>query len=44
MDGATAPLPFEGKLYLNSGYNFAGHMGGNVLLVFEVSSAVASQD
>jgi polyvinyl alcohol dehydrogenase (cytochrome) len=34
MDGGTAPLPFEGRLYVNSGYNFAGHMKGNVLLVY----------
>jgi len=34
MDGGSAPLPFGGRLYVNSGYNFAGHMKGNVLLVF----------
>jgi polyvinyl alcohol dehydrogenase (cytochrome) len=34
MDGGTAPLPFGGRLYVNSGYNFAGHMAGNVLLVY----------
>ncbi len=34
MDGATAPLPYRGQLYVNSGYNFAGHMRGNVLLVY----------
>ena len=37
MDGGTAPLPFRGQLYVNSGYNFAGHMAGNVLLVYEVA-------
>lgn len=36
MDGATAPLPSRGELFVNSGYNFAGHMPGNVLLVFAV--------
>ncbi len=36
MDGATAPLPSRGELFVNSGYNFAGHMPGNVLLVFGV--------
>ena len=39
MDGGTAPLPHNGKLYVNSGYNFAGHMPGNVLLVYEVAPA-----
>ena len=39
MDGGTAPLPHRGKLYVNSGYNFAGHMPGNVLLVYEVAPA-----
>jgi polyvinyl alcohol dehydrogenase (cytochrome) len=34
MDGGTAPLPSNGELFVNSGYNFAGHMPGNVLLVF----------
>lgn len=34
MDGGTGPLPFNGQLYVNSGYNFAGHMAGNVLLVY----------
>ena len=34
MDGGTAPLPSHGELFVNSGYNFAGHMPGNVLLVF----------
>lgn len=34
MDGGSAPLPHKGRLYLNSGYNFAGHMRGNVLLVY----------
>jgi polyvinyl alcohol dehydrogenase (cytochrome) len=34
MDGATAPLPSSGELFVNSGYNFAGHMPGNVLLVY----------
>ncbi len=34
MDGGAAPLPFNGRLYINSGYNFAGHMRGNVLLVY----------
>ena len=38
MDGATAPLPSHGQLFVNSGYNFAGHMPGNVLLVFEARS------
>ncbi len=36
MDGATAPVPHRGRLYVNSGYNFAGHMGGNVMLVYAV--------
>lgn len=36
MDGATAPVPSRGELFVNSGYNFAGHMGGNVLLVYGV--------
>ncbi|MGI9323570.1 MAG: PQQ-binding-like beta-propeller repeat protein [Pseudomonadales bacterium] len=34
MNGATAPVPYRGRLYVNSGYNFAGHMGGNVMLVY----------
>ncbi|MFT5484465.1 MAG: polyvinyl alcohol dehydrogenase (cytochrome), partial [Halieaceae bacterium] len=34
MDGGAAPLPFGGRLYVTSGYNFAGHMKGNVLLVY----------
>jgi polyvinyl alcohol dehydrogenase (cytochrome) len=34
MDGGAAPLPHRGRLYVNSGYNFAGHMPGNVLLVY----------
>ncbi|MFT7653062.1 MAG: polyvinyl alcohol dehydrogenase (cytochrome) [Limisphaerales bacterium] len=34
MDGGTAPLPFGGRLYVNSGYNFARHMAGNVMLVY----------
>ncbi len=34
MDGGTAPLPSRGELFVNSGYDFAGHMPGNVLLVF----------
>ena len=34
MDGGTAPLPSNGELFVNSGYNFAGHMPGNVMLVF----------
>lgn len=38
MDGASAPLPFAGRLYVTSGYNFAGHMPGNVLLVYEVAA------
>ena len=44
MDGATAPLPHRGRLYVNSGYNFAGHMAGNVLLVYEVAPAQAPAD
>jgi len=36
MDGATAPLPSHGELFVNSGYNFAGHMPGNVLLVYSL--------
>lgn len=35
MDGGSGPLPFNGQLYVSSGYNFAGHMAGNVLLVYE---------
>ncbi|MGE0669123.1 MAG: PQQ-binding-like beta-propeller repeat protein [Sphingomonadales bacterium] len=35
MDGAAAALPDRGQLFVSSGYNFAGHMPGNVLLVFE---------
>lgn len=39
MDGGTAPLPFGGQLFVNSGYNFAGHMPGNVLLVYGLEKA-----
>lgn len=39
MDGGAAPLPFNGRLYVNSGYNFAGHMRGNVLLVYGPAKA-----
>ena len=36
MDGAAAAVPDRGLLFISSGYNFAGHMPGNVLLVYEV--------
>jgi len=35
MDGAAAAVPDRGLLFISSGYNFAGHMPGNVLLVYE---------
>jgi polyvinyl alcohol dehydrogenase (cytochrome) len=35
MDGAAAAVPDRGLLFVSSGYNFAGHMPGNVLMVFE---------
>lgn len=35
MDGGSGPLPFNRQLYVSSGYAFAGHMAGNVLLVYE---------
>ena len=38
MDGAAAPLPHNGFLYVNSGYNFAGHMPGNALLVYKIDT------
>ena len=34
--GAAAPVAYQGKLILSSGYGFAGKMPGNALLVFEV--------
>jgi polyvinyl alcohol dehydrogenase (cytochrome) len=43
MDGGTAPLPFNGSLFVNSGYNFAGHMAGNVLLVYGVKSQLIAK-
>ena len=42
MDGGTAPLPSNGDLFVNSGYNFAGHMPGNVLLVFTTTGGKTS--
>ncbi|MGE0386346.1 MAG: PQQ-binding-like beta-propeller repeat protein [Gammaproteobacteria bacterium] len=34
--GGPGPMIAGGHLYVNSGYGFAGHMAGNVLLAFEV--------
>lgn len=36
--GGAAPLAYQGKLILNSGYGFALKMPGNALLVFEATS------
>lgn len=38
MDGGAAPVPYHGMLFVNSGYNFAGHMPGNVLLVYQTEA------
>ena len=43
MDGGTAPLSFNGSLFVNSGYNFAGHMAGNVLLVYGVKRQLIAE-
>lgn len=34
MGGASAPIAYNGLLYVNSGYGIYNHMPGNVLLVF----------
>jgi polyvinyl alcohol dehydrogenase (cytochrome) len=37
MGGGAAPVPYRGRLYVSSGYAFAGYSGGNVLLAYEVA-------
>jgi polyvinyl alcohol dehydrogenase (cytochrome) len=37
MSGGAAPILYDGLLFVNSGYAFAGKMPGNVMLVFEVA-------
>lgn len=36
MGGGTAPVAYDGLLFVNSGYGFAGKMPGNLFLVYEV--------
>jgi polyvinyl alcohol dehydrogenase (cytochrome) len=36
IDGSAGPIPYNGMLFVNSGYNFAGSKPGNVLLAFTV--------
>jgi polyvinyl alcohol dehydrogenase (cytochrome) len=37
MGGGAAPVPYRGRLYVSSGYAFAGLSGGNVLLAYEIA-------
>jgi hypothetical protein len=36
IGGATAVLPYRGKLIVTSGYGFGFYMPGSVMLVFDV--------
>jgi polyvinyl alcohol dehydrogenase (cytochrome) len=36
IDGSAGPIPYNGMLFVNSGYNFAGSKPGNVLLAFTI--------
>jgi len=36
ISGGAAPIAWKGRLYVESGYDFAAKMAGNALLVFEV--------
>ncbi|MEO0063322.1 MAG: hypothetical protein RLZZ08_1882 [Pseudomonadota bacterium] len=37
ISGGSAPIAWQGKLFVNSGYGGLGKMPGNVLLVFDVA-------